>query len=259
MIKPSPARVAVFLSNPIYPFDSYSNPLSMTQPPNPIAAQITAHLTSKGLTPTNPWLTHFLSTQKPTTPLPALNRTALFRLLASDVTTSLRSTPISTFPSDILAAEIPERRLPGPIPVQVLNIEDIGRSRWSQLEAIEAAERGETTKGREVIRVVAGEDGLSEPEAGTEKGGGPHKLLLQDARGMKVYGFEMKPVEGVGLGTTGIGMKMVLRDVVVARGVVLLEPVGVVVLGGKIEGLHRVWKEGRKKALRETFGPTAGR
>ena len=143
--------------------------------------------------------------------------------------------------------------------MQVLDIEDIGRSRWSQLEAIEAAERGETTKGREVIRVVAGEEGLSEPEAGTEKGGGPHKLLLQDTRGAKVYGFEVRPVERVGLGTTGIGMKMVLRDVVVARGMVLLEPGGVVVLGGKIEGLHRVWKEGRKKGLREAVGAPEGR
>ena len=47
-----------------------------------------------------------------------------------------------------------------------------------------------------------------------------------------------------------MGCKMVLRNVVVARGVVLLEPGTTTVLGGKIEGLHKAWKEGRKAELK---------
>ena len=47
-----------------------------------------------------------------------------------------------------------------------------------------------------------------------------------------------------------MGCKMVLRNVVVARGVVLLELGTTTVLGGKIEGLHKAWKEGRKAELK---------
>jgi RecQ-mediated genome instability protein 1 len=146
-----------------------------------------------------------------------------------------------------------ERKLPASIPVQVLGVEDLSRSRWEQLEAIEAQERGEMTKGREIIRVVeteGGEDGggAARVSAGTGGSGGPHRLVLQDVTGQTVYGLELKAVKGVGVGMS-IGTKMVLSGVMVARGVVLLEPERVVVLGGKIDALHKVWVENRKKDL----------
>ena len=124
----------------------------------------------------------------------------------------------------------------------------MSKSRWEQVEAIEALERGEGTKGREIIRVAATEedDGTG---FGVQKGGGPHKLLLQDADGRRLYGIELKGLEGVGLGMS-IGCKMVLKSAVVARGVVLLERTSATVLGGKIEGLHKAWKENRKTELK---------
>ena len=135
----------------------------------------------------------------------------------------------------------------------MLSVEDMSKSRWEQIEAIEALERGEGTKGREIIRVVAPEDGTEDPIAGSlVKGGGPHKLLLQDARGERVYSIELKSVEGVGLGMS-IGCKIVLRGVTVARGVVLLESGTTVLLGGKIEGLHKQWREGRKEELKKAI------
>ena len=130
--------------------------------------------------------------------------------------------------------------------MQVLSVEDMSKSRWEQIEAIEALERGEGTKGREIIRVAATEEGDDENAARND---GPHKLALQDAKGTRIYGIELKGVEGVGLGMS-MGCKMVLRNVVVARGVVLLEPGTTTVLGGKIEGLHKAWKEGRKAELK---------
>jgi len=36
----------------------------------------------------------------------------------------------------------------------------------------------------------------------------------------------------------------------VARGVVLMDATTTTVLGGKIEGLHKAWKEGRKTELK---------
>lgn len=140
--------------------------------------------------------------------------------------------------------------------MQVLGVEDISKSRWSQVEEIEAFERGETTKGREIIRVVPpderdagagtqgqGQDGL--PEHGS---GGTHKLLLQDVKGQTVYALELRKVDKVGLGM-GIGCKLMLKGPTVARGMVLLEPRTCVVLGGKVEVLHKAWLEGRKREL----------
>lgn len=124
------------------------------------------------------------------------------------------------------------------------------------MEGIEALERGEGTKGREIIRVVAGEDGTEDgvgPGSGGGGGGGPHKLLVQDARGTRVFAIELERVQGVGL-SMSIGCKIALREVVVARGVVLLEPGTATCLGGKIEGLHKAWKENRKAELKAAVG-----
>ncbi|KAF2500660.1 hypothetical protein BU16DRAFT_452717 [Lophium mytilinum] len=211
-----------------------------------LAQEITSYLSTKSLSPTPAWLSTFLPTIRTNTPLPALQKTALFRLLATDITQSLTRPPASCFPTTIHDATIRERKLPGPLAVQVLDVEDIGRSCWSQVEAIEAAERGETTKGREIIRSVPSEQEAA--EGVQTAGAGPHKLLLQDAQGVCVYGFETHAIEGVGMAMS-IGSKLVLRDVVVARGVLLLNPGCVTVLGGKIEGVHKAWKEGLKERL----------
>lgn len=132
--------------------------------------------------------------------------------------------------------------------VQVLQVEDMSKSRWEQIEAIEALERGEGTKGREIIRVAPTEEN-EENDDNINRSGGPHKLLLQDAKGERIFGIELRIVEGVGLGMS-IGAKLVLRNASVARGVVLLEPTTTTMLGGKIEELHKAWKENRKNDLR---------
>lgn len=211
-----------------------------------LAQEISSHLLSKGLTPTHTWLQTFLASQKPSIPLHAIKQTAFFRLTASDITHTLQRSPNTVFPNDIHNGQLRERRVAGPIVVQVLGVEDIGRSAWSQLEALEAEERGETTKGREIIRVLPGEEG---PETTIQQSSGPHKLMMQDAQGTCVFGMEMETVNGIGLGMN-IGTKVVLKDVVVARGLLLLEPRCVTVVGGKIDELHKAWKIGRKEALR---------
>lgn len=210
-----------------------------------IAQDVWSYLLSKALPPNALWLTNFLSSQKNSVPLPALKQTAFFRIIQTDITKSIQRDQTTEFPADIQDAEVRERRLHGVIPVQVLDVEDIGTSKWSQLEAIEAEERGETSKGREIIRVVPREDG--EQDVSFSKG--PHKLLLQDVRGAQIYGIEIAPVDGVGLGMS-IGSKILLKDATVARGALLLEPNTVTALGGKIDDLHRSWKSTRKAALK---------
>lgn len=154
------------------------------------------------------------------------------------------------------------------MPVQVIGIEDISKSRWEQIEAIEAQERGETTRGREVIRVVADEEGetgqgqaaaAAGPRANNGnnagRGGsyGSHKLVLQDVKGQTVYAFELTKIPKIEVGMS-IGTKMMLRNVLIARGLVMLEPEKVVVLGGKVDVLHKEWVENRKKGLLEAVG-----
>lgn len=234
-----------------------------------LVTDLTTHLTSRGLPPSPTWLTQTLLPslpQRPNTPLAATRQTALFRLLATDITTTAclaHSPTANRLPADVATsgAAVRETVVPGPVAVQVLDVEDVGRSRWSQVEALEARERGEGTKGREIVRLADNAEDGNEPNgtartataaaAAAADASGPHKLLLVDAAGTRVYGFELAPVQGVGIERMGIGAKLVLRNAVVARGVVLLEPRTTTCLGGKVEALDKPWREGRLARLKE--------
>lgn len=161
--------------------------------------------------------------------------------------------------------------------VQVLDIQDVGISKGAQIEAIERVERGEEVRGREVIRTVPGlEEGgggeggeVANGVANVRGGGigtmkrsqGPHKLVVQDAKGTKVVAFELESVPRVWIGEDGLGIgcKIVLHPgTVVRRGMVMLTPGSVRVLGGKVEPWDRLWREGRKARLLEGLGAGEG-
>lgn len=213
-----------------------------------IAVELTQHLNGRHLYPTAAWMQSFLTTTRPNTPVPAMKQTAGFRLLASDITTSLNPPANSVFPQDILKGTIPSRIVTGPVVCQVLDIEDIGNSRWSQVEAIEARERGEMTKGREIVRVVEQENDDPSAAVAPIHSRGPFKLLLQDAKGVKVYALDLRGIDGLNTNMT-IGVKLILKNVDVRRAVIMLEPANVQILGGKLEALDKAWKEGRKERL----------
>jgi len=219
------------------------------------AASISAFLATKHVPPTQTWMQGFMPTIRLNTPIVALQKTALFRLLATDLTTSIVKSPASCFPANTTDPQVKEKQVPGPVTVQVLDVEDIGRSRWSQVEAIEAQERGETTKGREVIRVVPDENNPDATTQNESRSSGPHKLLLQDANGVQVYAMEITPVNGIGV-QMAIGSKLVLKEFTVARGVILLELRNAEVLGGKVDAWDKKWRDDRKKVLKEKAGWT---
>jgi RecQ-mediated genome instability protein 1 len=229
------------------------------EPDGPLAADLKAALARKGLYPSTEWLRTFLATQRPTTPISALASTASFRILAGDITCILSRANTPAFPPDIHTVTVKERSLPaGAMVVQILDIEDMGRSRWEQIEAIEAIERGEGTKGRQIIRVGMTEENGQEAIAAispsntvsgvNDPSKGPHKVLLQDAAGSTAYGIELKRVEGLGLNMS-IGAKLLLKGCPVGRGVILLEPTTVSWLGGKIDAIHQGWMAGKKQRL----------
>lgn len=215
-----------------------------------VTTALRSFLASKSLTPNQVWLDSFIASARLSTPLQALKQTILFRVLASDITTSLQPTSSSVLPADANNVSVKEQRLPGSIPVQVLDVEDIGRSRWSQIELLEQQERGEMTKGRELIRLAPDAEGDNDLQQTpqTIKSIGPHKLLLQDANGAKIYSFELSPIRDVGV-QMSIGTKLLLKNAVIARGVVLFEPRSVEVLGGKIDAWDK--NSNRKESLKQ--------
>ena len=221
---------------------------------NEVKSAITEYLRSKNMPPTKAWLQNFMPSIRLNTPIVALQKTALFRLLSTDLTTCVQATPNSVFPSGTSSPEVKEKRLPGPIAVQVLDIEDVGHSRWSQVESLEAQERGETTKGQEIVRVVPDENS-SDPNHAPEtaSSSGSHKLLLQDANGTKLYGFELESVNGFGV-QMSMGSKLMLRDVAVSRGVILLNPKSVDLLGGKVDVWDKQWRSERTEVLKRKAG-----
>lgn len=229
---------------------------------NETKAAIKSFLESKNLPPSNAWLGNYFSNATGrNAPVASQQKSALFRILASDITTSLQVVHQSQYlPANVSDPGTKEQTLAGPITTQVLDIEEIGSSRWSQVESIEAHERGETTKGREIIRVVPDEEDDTNDNAAstvtstTHISAGPHKLLLQDAKGNKIYGFEMTAMPTVNVEKLAIGAKLVLRNVVIARGLVLLEPRNVEILGGKIDAWDKKWRTERKETLKRKAG-----
>lgn len=110
-------------------------------------------------------------------PARALVETLKFRLLASDITTSLQPYANLCLPPTLPHTAPKSTTLPSDgIVVQVLDIVDVTSSRADALDRLEMVERGETMRGREIIRIAPGEaDGDAEGDtaAGAEakKGG----------------------------------------------------------------------------------------
>lgn len=125
-------------------------------------------------------------------------------------------------------------------------------------------ERGEKTRGRQVIRVTdEGEDADTAQRlgSGTVQAGknATHRLVLQDCKGTRVYAVELKRIEGIGIGKTSIGCKLMLRPgTVAARGTVLLTAENCVLLGGKIDAWHEAWMNGRMARLKKAAGLVNG-
>ncbi|KUJ14819.1 uncharacterized protein LY89DRAFT_563204, partial [Mollisia scopiformis] len=203
--------------------------------------------------------------QSLTKPLAVLTATAKHRLLSADITTPLLLAPSNaSLPATLSSLHQPSAAIPLDTFVQILEILDVGSSKWEQISTLESERKGETTKGREIIRVLppaAGEHDrgstaatqhIAPPPPPTGPSNptlGPHKVLLQDMKGTKIWGFEFTRI--IGLGGASIGCKMWLRKGCrVARGMVLLEPGSCGVVGGKIEGLDRGWREGKEGRLR---------
>lgn len=245
----------------------------MSSNPPPLAAQLLAQLQAHHLPPpSQTWLQTLIATRNPPPPLPSLLMTAKTRLLAADLTTpgllDPARAPTLCFADGLAAPSVKETRLASDVYAQVVDVENLARSRWDQVEELEAVERGEQTRGREVVRIpVVDEEPL--PPPGTRQAttaaapGAPavaarnatHRLLLQDCKGQRVYALELVRMPEITIGSLHMGAKILLKKgTVVARGTILLEPQTCQMLGGKVEAWHKTWLDGRLARLREAAG-----
>ncbi|AEO59943.1 hypothetical protein MYCTH_116885 [Thermothelomyces thermophilus ATCC 42464] len=154
-----------------------------------IPHQLQASLSTTSIpVPSLAWLEALAGARSPAPPLASLLATARARLLASDLTApgllDARYAAAHSLPARLAQthAGTREAALPHDVVVQVLDVEDVARSRWEQVEALEALERGEGTRGREIIRLntassssssSSGADGTAEgaEEEEEEEGG----------------------------------------------------------------------------------------
>ena len=217
------------------------------------SAQLRNALHAQNLPPPNSDFLAHLTSRSPPPPLPSLLATAKARILACDLTNVSILSELHPLPDGLDDANAKETRLPYDVYLQVVDVENLTLSRWEQIEELEADERGERTRGRQVIRVTAETE---ENDGGAIAGkNATHRLVLQDCNGRRVYGVEMARMNGLGLSTTNIGCKVLLRkDAVVARGTVLLSDENCVLLGGKIDSWHETWLKGRIARLKESVG-----
>lgn len=143
--------------------------------------------------------------------------------------------------------------------VQVVDVENLSLSRWEQIEELEAIEKGERTRGREVIRVTDedGDETASQQARNVAyaAANAVHRLVVQDRMGKRIYAVELRRIQRVGVGKTNIGEKIMLKaGTVVARGTVLLTPESCVLLGGRVEAWHEKWTKERMKRLKDAVG-----
>ncbi|KAL0939714.1 RecQ mediated genome instability protein Rmi1 [Colletotrichum truncatum] len=228
-----------------------------------LATQIRAALQSQSFpVPSIPWITT-LTSRVPTPPLPSLIATAKARLLASNLTTPGLIEPSSTAHLPPPRPTTPETILSQNVHCQILDVENLSLSRWEQVEELEAIARGEQTTGRRVVRIAAEESeydnvdegsGRAQPQPQQRKNA-THRLVLEDCTGQKIYAVELRRIEKIGIGSTNIGEKIMLKaGAVVARGTVLLEPDNCVMLGGKVDAWQKAWVEERIARLKEAIG-----
>lgn len=254
-----------------------------------LPSQIRSGLQNQGIPPPSlSWIRTAMPNRNPLPPLPALIATVKTRLLVADLTNPvLFDLPPPAFPPNSSNLDVKEIQLPRDILVQVLDIENLTKSKWEQVEELEAIARGEQTRGREIIRLPTGNeedddavDGQAtqfpvngSDRSGLQGRGGPaaaagnantstaasksstHRLVLQDCKGQKLYGLELKRIDKIGIGTLNIGEKFILkRGAIIARGTLLLEPTTCTILGGKVEAWQKSWVEGRLDRLRKDVG-----
>lgn len=168
-----------------------------------IQAQVLAHFASKQLYVSQTYVSTLINSINP--PPTTINPAILATFHTSFLNCSLHQ---SASPQSYLPNSVPSQHnvsIQGPTLVQVIHVQDIGTSRLAQLEALEKAISEAGPQGRRVVGLpVDEEDDDNRVQDGQDQeisvGKTICKLLLEDGRGERVYGMEVKPIEGIKVG-----------------------------------------------------------
>jgi RecQ mediated genome instability protein len=177
-----------------------------------LQTQVLAHFASKQLHLSNTYISALVNSihPLPITVSPAL----LANFHTSFLNSSLKQ---SASPQSFLPPSVPNQHgvsISGPTLVQIIHVQDIGTSRLAQLEALEKSITEAGPQGRRVVDLPADEEADDNPMAngtneGLSVGKSICKVLLEDGRGERVYGMEVKPIEGIKVGMS-LGCKVCL-------------------------------------------------
>jgi hypothetical protein len=174
-----------------------------------LPAQAVLHFASKQLSLSQTFLSALLTSIQPR-PL-TLTPPILATLHNAFLNSSLQQ---SSSPEGYLPASIPSQHntsIAGPALVQIIHVQDIGTSRLAQLDALEKALLEAGPQGLRVVDLPADDDGDAVPQNGVANGlnvgKSVCKVLLEDGRGQRVYGMEVKPIESIKVGMS-LGCKV---------------------------------------------------
>jgi RecQ mediated genome instability protein len=168
-----------------------------------LQAQIIAHFAATQLYVSQTYISTLINSIHP--PPTTINRALLAAFHESFINSSLHQ---SASPQSYLPNSVPTQHnvsIQGPTLVQIIHVQDIGTSRLAQLEALEKAISEAGPQGRRVVGLPAEEEDddnrvQNATDQGLSLGKTMCKLLLEDGRGERVYGMEVKPIEGVKVG-----------------------------------------------------------
>jgi len=163
-------------------------------------------------------LAHFASKQQHLSPAYIASLLNVIHPLPTTCTPSLLATVQNAFlqsplqqsaaPLSYLPVGIPNKHnvsIPGPTLVQIIHVQDIGLSRLAQLEALEKWVNERGPQGQRVVDLPNEDEG---EENGTGNGANEGisvgksmcKVLLEDGKGERVYGMEVKSIEEIRVG-----------------------------------------------------------
>ncbi|KTW30182.1 hypothetical protein T552_00661 [Pneumocystis carinii B80] len=168
-------------------------------------------------------------------------------LLNSDIKKAL--TPQSCLPIDIFDQH--NQVLPGPYCLQIIHVQDIGISIFNQLEYLEQFDDSGNIKSYNIIRnnLSDVDDDDDIPDINNSPPKKFCKLILEDSSGLCVWAIEHKPIKEIHV-AINLGAKILLKNILVLRGVLILNPSNLTFLGGEIFQLKNYFPSGFKNQLK---------
>jgi RecQ-mediated genome instability protein 1 len=175
-----------------------------------LQTQIVAHFASKQLFLSQAYISNLLTSLRP--PPTSITPPVLAKFHTYFLESFLQQ---SAAPESLLPHSVPTLHnvtVAGPTLVQVIKVYDIGTSRLAQLEALEKAITEAGPQGLRVVDLPAEEENENNAvqnrvNDGISVGKSTCKVLLEDGRGERVYGMEVKSIEGIKVGMS-LGCKV---------------------------------------------------